>query len=381
MTKEEITITICGDFYSDTDSPDENYFSEEILEIFNNSDLNIVNLECPIVKDKSRKILKSGPHLSGSPHTFYFLKQINTNLVTLATNHLMDYGVEGLTHTLKLCEENSIGYVGAGMSFEEASRPFFFKSGNLKISIINITENEWSVASGNKPGANPLNIIENVRQIKRAKEISDFVLVIIHGGHEQYNLPNPRMVSQYRFYAENGASAIIGHHPHCISGFEVYNGIPVFYSLGNFLFTWKSIREAWYTGLIIKFKIHKNGKTEWDIIPVQQARHTHKLNVPDAIKKQEILSEVIEYSRIISNEKLLLEKWECFVNEMFEEKIDLCSPVQVFGNRRIINALRKTGVTKILRRKNQYARILNNIRCESHHDLLKRVIEKYLTEA
>jgi len=58
------------------------------------------------------------------------------------------------------------------------------------------------------------------------------------------------MVKQYRFYAENGADAIVGHHTHCIGGYEIYKDVPIIYSLGNFLFTLPSKREEWYSGLL-----------------------------------------------------------------------------------------------------------------------------------
>lgn len=378
MIEKAISINICGDFYSDTKSLNENYFTKEIRELFQRSDFNIVNLECPVAADMSKKIHKTGPHLSGSPYTFSYLRQLNTSLVTLATNHLMDFGPEGLLHTMKLCKDNSISYVGAGLSLDQARKPFIFESGDTIISVLNFAENEWSVASENKPGANPVNIIDNVRQIKSAREISDFVLVIIHGGHEQYHLPNPRMVTQYRFYAENGASVVIGHHPHCISGYEVYNDVPIFYSLGNFLFTWKSLRDSWYVGLVLNLTIKRDTKIEWNLIPVKQARNTFTMTLIDGVEKKDVMSEIEKYSMIISDDKLLSDNWECFVEKWYNEKIDMCSPVHLFGNKRIINGLRKTGLNRLFRRKNNYANILNNIRCESHYDLLKRIIEKYL---
>ena len=58
--------------------------------------------------------------------------------------------------------------------------------------------------------------------------------MIVHGGHECYNLPSPRMQKQYLFYADQGADIVVGHHTHCISGYEVYKGVPIYYSLGNF---------------------------------------------------------------------------------------------------------------------------------------------------
>jgi len=378
MMKNCVSINICGDFFLNTLSPDENYFSEEIIEIFKNSELNIVNLECPVARNKINKINKTGPHISASPYTFNYLKQIHTTVVTLATNHLMDFGTDGLLNTLLLCKENSIASVGAGISLKEANDPYFFDSGALKISVLNFTENEWSVAREGKSGANPFNIVENVRQIRNAREISDFVIVVIHGGNEYYHLPNPRMVSNYRFFAECGASVIIGHHPHCISGYEVYKGVPVFYSLGNFLFTMKSARDPWYTGVVLKLIINKNKSLNWELIPVKQCRDSFKLTLPDGFEKQNIQNDIERYSAIIADDILLKKSWEDFVNEKFEEKIDFFSPVQLLTNRYLIKIFQKTGLNRLFRTKKHFAQILNHIRCESLHELSKSIITKYL---
>ena len=74
----------------------------------------------------------------------------------------------------------------------------------------------------NNIGANPIDIIDNAAQIKKAKKECDFVIVIAHGGHEYYNLPSPRMQKLYRFFAENGADIVIGHHTHCVSGHAIH---------------------------------------------------------------------------------------------------------------------------------------------------------------
>src|SRR5690606_16683331 len=115
-------------------------------------------------------------------------------------------------------------------------------------------------------------VIDNVRQIKREKQISDKVIVIVHGGHEYYNLPSPRMVKQYRFYAENGADLVVGHHTHCISGHETYNGVPIFYSLGNFLFTKPSRHQSWYNGLVLEIFVDKFQDIDVKIHPVRQRK-------------------------------------------------------------------------------------------------------------
>jgi len=376
--QKEISINICGDFYLNTLSADEKYFTEDILELFHQSDYNIVNLESPVAKNNNNKIYKTGPCLSGSPHTFLYLKQIRTNLVTLANNHLMDFGQQGLYDTLTECRFNSINHVGAGMSLEEAGMPFILEKDEIKVAILNFAENEWSAADVNKSGANPLDIIENVRQIRKAREVCDFVLVIVHGGIEFYHLPTSRMVSQYRFFAENGASVIIGHHPHCISGMENYQGVPIFYSLGNFLFTMRSKRESWYTGIILNLKLRQNRELFYELIPVSQDKSSFTLTLLEGEDKQNVNSAIEKYSAIISDEKLMSENWNSFVEEQYEEKIDIFSPVQVFSNKYIIKILQKSGMNRYLRRKKQYAQILNHIRCESLNDISKCVLKKFI---
>src|SRR5690606_34911013 len=121
-----------------------------------------------------------------------------------------------------------------------------------KIAIINIAENEWASATDTSAGANGMDLIDDVKSIQEAKSQSDFVLVIVHGGHEYYNLPSLRMQKQYRFYIDNGADLVVGHHSHCISGMETYKNKKIYYSLGNFLFTKPSVFKGWYNGLILE---------------------------------------------------------------------------------------------------------------------------------
>jgi hypothetical protein len=378
MKREDININICGDFYISPDLINGDYFDEDILAIFNNSDLNVVNLEGPLIGDKADKIAKAGPHLNICPDSVFLLKQIRADLLTLANNHIMDYGVQGLINTFSVCDGNSISHVGAGMSLEEAQDPFIIEKENIKIAILNFAEHEWSIADKNRAGANPLNLVENIRQIKKAKEISDFVIVIIHGGHERYHLPSPRMVSQYRFFAENGASVIIGHHTHCISGYEVYNDVPIFYSLGNFLFTMKSDFESAYTGLVLNLKVKPNEKIKWDIIPVKQDRETYTLTIINGDARRDVLSEVERYADIIADEAILSRNWDNFISENLNFVLDVFSPIHWTNNRYLKSTLRRLGLNRFFINKNHYQEILNYIECESLLEVSTDVIQKFL---
>src|SRR6185369_4870371 len=115
------------------------------------------------------------------------------------------------------------------------------------------------------------------------------VIVIIHGGHEYYHLPSPRMVKQYRFYAENGADAIIGHHTHCTSGYEVYKNVPIFYSLANFLFTLNSKHECWYTGLILQLEISQHKDISFELYPIKQQRKNFNVEFLQDTEKEKVI--------------------------------------------------------------------------------------------
>src|SRR5690606_20032949 len=217
--------------------------NDEVKELFANSDFNIVNLEAPVTNSNS-KILKTGPHLkSEKESTLEVLKALNINLCTLANNHVLDYDEQGVLDTINFCKENNIQTVGAGKNKEEAARVFYLESDVGKIAIINIAENEWASATDTTAGANGMDLIDDVKQIQEAKKKSDFVFVIVHGGHEYYNLPSPRMQKQYRFYAEQGADIGIGHHSHCMRGKQVYNRSTIYYSLGICFFALRQFRK------------------------------------------------------------------------------------------------------------------------------------------
>ena len=226
-------ISVSGDVYIAPELTGAVAAGEDLIRLMSGFDFNIVNLECPVVLDEGpRKIYKTGPHLKADASIFGFLRQLNVGVVTLANNHILDYGEKGLRQTLDTCGREGVLTVGAGMSLAEASAPLILEKSGIKVAIVNFCENEWSTASSTAAGANPMDFVDNLGQIRKARGMADFVIAVVHGGHERYNLPSPRMAKTYRFYAENGADAVIGHHTHCVSGFEIHGGVPIAYGLG-----------------------------------------------------------------------------------------------------------------------------------------------------
>lgn len=372
-----MNILITGDFFIADEYANKELIDQSVVELFQQADYRIVNLEAPLTANEPKnKILKTGPHLRMTENTVLpYLKQLNVDAVTLANNHVLDYGAKGLIDTFESLSKNKINYVGAGNNLTDATKPLALEKDGLRIAILNFCENEWSIAEVDKPGANPMDIIDNTNQIKAAKATHNKVICIIHGGHEYYHLPSPRMQKQYRFYVDNGADAIVGHHTHCVGGYEVYNDVPIIYSLGNFLFTKKSMKEVWYKGLLGSLKIEKDKAIIFEIHPVKQEINTFQASLLKDKEKVNAFEEIQELNLTIAKEEQLQKKWEEFVQLKTKEYLNYLTPVNAIGNSYIRTVLNRLGIGSLFYN-NQYLKLLLNlITCETHHNMLKQSIK------
>lgn len=366
-------LLIAGDLVVNRPYNASEQIDQNLIDLFSKSDYNIVNLEAPVT-DSQDKTLKTGPNLkSNKESTLDILKTLQIDCVTLANNHVRDFGDQGISDTLQFCQENNIATIGAGMNITEASKTLYIDSKEGKIAIVNFAENEWSAATEDSAGFNPMDIIENTYQIQHAKQIADYVIVIIHGGHEYYNLPSPRMQKQYHFYAEQGADIIVGHHTHCISGYEVYKGVPIYYSLGNFLYTSNSSREEWYNGLILNIELNNNELLH-KLNFVNQEKVTFKLSLLDT---KSSVSDIEQLNKLIKSPEILEEKWNDYINEKSNVFLRLWSPISFLRKNRYLNAI-FSHLNISLTNKTGLALYLNLMRCEAHHDLSKNVLKKKL---
>ena len=276
-------------------------------------DLHITNLECPLTSSTDR-ILKDGPSIKASVEMIEALKYARTDVACLANNHILDFGTRGLLDTINLCDKNGIKTVGAGKNLADASQVLYLSVKNKTIAIVNITQHEFSIALKDRAGANPLNPVQNFYSIREARKNSSIVLVIVHGGNEEYPLPSERVVDTYRFFADIGASAVISHHAHCISGFEVYNNVPIFYGLGNFIFelAGEEVPDNWYTGLMLLLSINSEDQIAFELKPFYQFKKGIGFKFLEGAEKNAIMEEINKYSEIIKDRNLLKQHWNDF---------------------------------------------------------------------
>ena len=371
-------IIITGDLVVTDNYESKELIDENLKNYFSKVDYRIANLEAPITENNpNNKILKTGPHLRANGSSVLpTLKKLNIDLLTLANNHILDYGDKGLNDTLDFCSSNNIDWTGVGKNISLANKAKRIEIDNIKISIINFAENEWSSASEENAGANPMDIIDNTKLIKKEKKLSDFVFVIIHGGHEYYNLPSPRMQKQYRFYTDNGADLIVGHHTHCISGFEIYNNSPIYYSLGNFLFTIPSNYNDWYEGICLEILIDENKNLTTRPIFVKQNKSNFKISLVKGEHLEKLTKDFKNYTSIILNKNKLDENWYNYIQKKCISYLKIWSPYTFINNRYLKSLILRLGIRfNSVRARSIY---LNNMRCEAHNDLSKAILQNKL---
>lgn len=348
----------------------ENYF-REIEPIFFKNDLNIIDLECPLTIAEN-KIVKTGPHIKASPITAKILDYLNCKLVVTANNHFKDYGLEGMLETYSVLKSLGVDWCGSGESIGQASKPKEFEINGLKFVLLNMTENEWTTTNGIEPGCNPIDFPRSLRLIQEAKvKGTDFVIVVLHGGHEHYPLPSPRMKAQFRFMVDAGADAVVGHHTHIISGYEVYKEKPIFYSLGNFCFDWPGLQNStWNKGMILRLIFDKKSGVQFEYNLVQQNDSQIGVRIMDEHSYTEQLNELKRLNEIIGDDDELTKAFSKYAETLRPIMLSRIQPYRHW----ILVALHKRGFLPDIMRvlKKRMIKIL--VQCESHREVLLHVL-------
>lgn len=371
-------ILIAGDFCQcnrvDELIRSHNYSSlfEEVSPLIQQADYSVVNFEFPIVasEDRAKPIAKCGPNLRGSQDSVNAIKNAGFNVCTLANNHILDQGEDCCVDTINLLEEAGLKTVGAGRNLYEASDILYLEKEQEIIAIINCCEHEFTIATESTAGANPLNPIQQYYKIQEAKLKSNYVLVIVHGGHEEYQLPSPRMKETYHFFIEAGADAVVNHHQHCYSGYEIYKGKPIFYGLGNFLFDNPNKRnDIWNQGFITMLTFIGRD-VKFEIIPFNQCNDKATTALLTQEEQCKFDEKIESFNEIISSDSLLKAKHEAWMNntrEWFELQF---TPWESWWTRELF---RRGLLPALVSNKKKHV-LMNFIECESHHDKMVYVL-------
>ncbi len=240
----------------------------DLLPVIQRADISIVNLEAPL-SDQGTCVCKSGAGFKGETRHVSGLTALPFDAVTLANNHVFDFGPAAFQETLDTLKKNKIQWVGAGMSTEEAAKPLILTANGLKIAIINFSEGEDLTAAGRGPGVMGWEIPWLEAQIQALKQAVDKVIVIAHCGLEYIPFAPPYVMDAFEKMAEAGADAVIGHHPHVPQGIKFHHGVPICCSLGNFVFYQETDLYFRKLGYVVQLGITRDALVSLDLLPYQ----------------------------------------------------------------------------------------------------------------
>ncbi len=355
----------------------EKLIDKNLLERLNKADYRIFNLEVPLA-DNETPINKCGPNLIASTKSGLGIKKLGVNFVTLANNHILDQGENGLNSTINTLKELDISFAGVGNTLEEAAKPFIFELKNKKIGIYCCSEHEFTIVSKENAGANPFDPLESFDHIQNLKNQVDYTIILYHGGKEHYRYPSPNLQKTCRKIIEKGGDLVICQHTHCIGCEEKWKEGTIIYGQGNFLFD-NNENEFWQTSLLINIK--NNFKIEY--IPILKDRFSIKL--ADEVSKNRILNEFNQRSKEIKKENFIDKKYEEISEKEFLRYISM-----IQGKRytsivfRLLNRLLNYKLKKYFL-EHFYSKniepLYNVIMCEVHKECFSFILNKKILKS
>lgn len=341
-------------------------FDDKLIEILQSADYRIFNLEGPLTKSETR-IDKCGPAVFGSPESIELYFRLKVDLLTLANNHILDCGEEGLRDTLNLLDEKGIKHIGAGSNVEEAFAPSFFTFSNKTVGVYACAEHEFSIASEKNGGANPADYFVLFDHLEEIKNNCDFLIVLYHGGKEYYRYPSPFLQRLFHKMADSGADLVIAQHTHCIGCEEKYHGSTLVYGQGNFYFDSKD-DVYWNSSLLIN--IDENFIVNY--FPIEKINHKEVLS-----DNSDIIKQFYDRSREILDNTFVQTNYEKYAKKMLFTYYDRINKNESL----LFKAFNK--LTKGLLRKVRYnmydkkkkLSILNVLECEAHRELFSQALK------
>lgn len=242
----------------------------ETNDITQDADITFANLESPF--SPQGQTIFEGMVFGAEGRTIEGLKLAGIDIVSLANNHFGNMGQTGMNYTFDLLEQNDIKYCGGGRDFDQAHKFKIVNAKNLKVAFLGYDGVDSTPVSYRADEISSGLAYASVSQLKNdidlAKTRSDIIIVSLHAGNEYTPYPNDVQIGFAHEAIDQGADLVIGHHPHVVQKIEIYNGKPIFYSLGNFVFDqmWSQNTRI---GLIVKISFNNDNVEKFELIPVK----------------------------------------------------------------------------------------------------------------
>ena len=352
----------------------------KLLSMLKSADYRIFNLECPLV-DGGTPMEKFGPSISAPTAAVCGLQALGADLLTLANNHILDYGEAGLASTRRVLESAGIAAVGAGKGSDRCGIYQLEKDG-ITVGIYACAEHEFSVTPAHMAGAVGYDPAVSLPAVSKLKESCDAVIVLYHGGREMWQYPTPQLRERCHALADAGADLVICQHSHCIGCGEHRNNATIVYGQGNFHFALEDeCTDLWCTSLLLEVEVSAD-RLQLNPIPL---RLKGKLLTP--AEDQDAKAICADYAdrsaELVSG--VADERFQAVLDEITEHYL-----IGLSGNRfyrffsRLWNKLtggryKKRKLEKMYARED-LLRLINYLECETHREMLLGALHRTLSK-
>lgn len=371
--KKPIQIQILGDvcpawgFRKSFDEGDESKVFGDTLPLLQKADLTIANLECPL-SHKGTPTKKTGPRLRGKPSDMSVLKRAGVDVVSLANNHILDYGQEAFFDTLKAAQAEGILTVGAAQNLTESKTPLMIEKGDMCIGIMSFAEEEFSIASDSRGGASLFDPYCAFDEIAEARKKCDYLIILYHGGIEHYELPSPLLQKKCRKMIQSGADLVLCQHSHCIGSFETYQDGAILYGQGNAVFGRREGNTRWNQGMLVSVELTEG--THNISFRVFEANDEGISLLPNEAER---ITQMNELSMKLDDSAFIQEKWDAFCNK---QEAGYIPELLGWGRVRIkLNRMLKNRLARTLISRHNKMITMNLIRCDAHREVVQTVLE------
>ena len=248
------------------------YLYENVREILSETDLTIGVYNAAMRSGVPYVGCERSWELIGSPINADALKNAGFDLMSVATNHIKDCGKQpcgdaGFFETLENFDRVGIATVGAGPDLGAAMDPVVIEVNGVRYGFVSLGEvNERVFAGVESPGIAPLTRSNLESAIQMAKEQADVVIILPHSGPEDYPEVTPQQKYWARYSVAYGADLVVITHAHILQGYHRLEGVPVFYSLGNFVFDQIWARDH-QQGAILLVTFEAGEVVDFEILP------------------------------------------------------------------------------------------------------------------
>ena len=252
------------------------------------------------------------------------LKESGFDIVTLANNHMIDYGIEGLEKTIITLDSLGVKHCGAGLTLEDAQKPAIVEKDGIKLAFLGYSmtfpKEFWATDSTGGTAFPTEKILK--KAIQHCDSIADFTIITFHWGSELKNFPKNYQKHFARYCIDQSADLILGHHPHVLQGLEVYKNRLIAYSLGNFAFS--SLSRKAIESIILKIYLTKNGLLYAKAIPIDVNNYniSFQPRILRGAKADTVLSHLQKFSEPLNTSSIINDLGYIWGVQLYQQERD-----------------------------------------------------------